>query len=292
MLTGILLTLAAAACFECSYVLQTLEVRAAPTMARASVGALRGLALRPVWLMSIVLAVAGFGLQVLALRHIPLTLVQPLLATGLLGLLVFSATVLGERVGWREVGAVAAIGVGVAVIALTDPQRGPDDAPGLAFVLVAAVLGGAALSAFALRKPTAGLLLGAAIAADTLGSLSAAEAARSIPALLETIGWVVLAGAAGVAAVAAESAVLQRRGASRVAPIVLAGQVAMPVVLAPLVIGDRWGSGGVLVCGLALVIAGSALLAASGGVSRFATAGTGQVEDEVGGGREVGDLRP
>jgi drug/metabolite transporter (DMT)-like permease len=292
VLTGILLTLAAAACFECSYVLQTLEVRAAPTMARASVGALHGLAQRPVWLLSIVLAIAGFGLQVLALRHIPLTLVQPLLATGLLGLLVFSATVLGERVGWREVGAVAAIGVGVAAIALTDPQRGPDDAPGLAFVLVAVVLGAGALSAFALRTPTAGLLLGAAIAADTLGSLSAAEAARSIPALLETVAWVVLAGAAGIAAVAAESAVLQRRGASRVAPIVLAGQVAMPVVLAPLVIGDRWGSGGVLICGLALVIAGSALLAASGGVRRFATAGTGQAEDEVGGGREVGDLRP
>jgi drug/metabolite transporter (DMT)-like permease len=283
MLTGILLTLAAAACFECSYVLQTLEVRAVPSMARASVGALRGLALRPVWLASIVLGLAGFGLQVLALRHIPLTLVQPLLATGLLGLLVFSATVLGERVGWREVGAVGAIGVGVAMIALTDPQRGPDSAPGLAFVLVAVVLGGAALSAFALRTPTASLLLGAAIAADTLGSLSAAQAARSIPALLETVGWVALAGAAGIAAVAGESAVLQRRGASRVAPIVLAGQVAMPVVLAPLVIGDRWGSGGVLVCGLALVIAGSALLAASGGVSRIAL-GPDKAEDEVGGG--------
>jgi len=283
VLTGILFTLAAAACFECSYVLQTLEVRAAPTMARASVGALRGLALRPLWLLSIVLALAGFALQVMALRQIPLTLVQPLLATGLLGLLAFSATVLGERVGWREVGAVAAIGIGVTAIALTDPQRGPDAAPGLAFVLVAVALGGAALSAFALRTPTAGLLLGAAIAADTLGSLSAAQAARSIPALLETIGWVVLAGAAGIAAVAAESAVLQRRGASRVAPIVLAGQVAMPVLLAPLVIGDRWGSGGVLVFGLALVIAGSALLAGSGGVGRFAGR-AGQIEDEVGGG--------
>lgn len=281
MLTGILLTFAAAACFECSYVLQALEVRAVPSMARASMGALVRLALRPVWLVSIVLGLAGFGLQVLALRHIPLTLVQPLLATGLLGLLVFSATVLGERIGWREVGAVGAIGVGVVAIALTDPQRGPDTAPGLAFVLVATVLASGALSAFALRRPTAAVLLGAAIAADTLGSLSAAEAARSIPALLESAGWVLLAGGAGVAAVAAESAVLQRRGAARVAPIVLAGQVALPVVLAPLVIGDRWGSGGVLVCGLALVIAGSALLAASGGVSRIALR---QGEHEVGGG--------
>jgi drug/metabolite transporter (DMT)-like permease len=281
MLTGILLTLAAATCFECSYVLQTLEVRAVPSMARASVGALRGLAMRPLWLLSIVLGLVGFGLQVLALRHIPLTLVQPLLATGLLGLLVFSATVLREPVGWREIGAVAAIGAGVAAMALADPQRGHDAAPGIAFVLVAVVLGSAALSAFVLRAPTAGLLLGAAIAADTLGSLGAAEAARAIPAALLTAGWCVLAGGAGIAAVAAESAVLQRRGAARVAPVVLAGQVALPVALAPLVIGDRWGSAGLLVCGLALVIAGSALLAASAGVGRLAL---GEGEHEVGGG--------
>ncbi|MEA2194284.1 MAG: hypothetical protein QOG42_718, partial [Solirubrobacteraceae bacterium] len=69
--------------------------------------------------------------------------------------------------------------------------------------------------------------------------------------------------------------------ASRVAPIVLAGQVAIPVVLAPLDIGDRGGRGGVLISGRALVIAGSALLAASTGVGRLAL---GQPEHDVGGG--------
>src|ERR1700710_146824 len=136
MLTGILFTLAAAACFECSYVLQALEVRAVPEMRRASVGALLRLAARPAWLASIVLSVAGFGLQVLALRHAPLSLVQPLLATGLLGLLAFSAPGLGEHVGRREVAAVLAIVAGVTLVALADPQRGHDAAPGLAFVLV------------------------------------------------------------------------------------------------------------------------------------------------------------
>ncbi|HEV7806260.1 MAG TPA: hypothetical protein VGO80_10595, partial [Solirubrobacteraceae bacterium] len=118
MLTGVLLALAAAACFECSYVLQALEVRAVPAMTRASIGALARLAVRPVWLGSIALGLAGFGLQVLALRHAPLSLVQPLLATGLLGLLAISATVLGETVGRREGGAVVAIVAGVTLIAL------------------------------------------------------------------------------------------------------------------------------------------------------------------------------
>jgi drug/metabolite transporter (DMT)-like permease len=285
MLTGVLLTLAAAACFESSYVLQALEVRAVPAMERASVGALARLAARPVWIASIALSLAGFGLQVLALRHAPLSLVQPLLATGLLGLLAFSVTVLGEPVGRREIGAVAAIIAGVTLVAAADPQRGDHAATGLAFVLVALALGLVALSAFVLRRPGGGGLLAGAIAADALAALAAAQAARA-PALVPLIGWCALAGAGGVAAVAAESAVLQRRGAARVAPIVLAGQVAVPVALAPLVIGERWGSPALLVCGLALVIAGSALLAASAGVGRLALA---QPEHEVGGLREVGD---
>jgi drug/metabolite transporter (DMT)-like permease len=288
MLSGILLTLAAAACFECSYVLQALQVRAVPEMRRASVGGLRQLASRPVWLVSIALSLAGFGLQVLALRHVPLSLVQPLLATGLLGLLAFSATVLGERVGRREVGAVVAIVAGVSLIALADPQRGTDATPGLAFVLVAVALGLLASSAFVLRRPGGGELLAGAIAADALASLASAQAARALPAVLPAAGWCALAAAGGVAAIAAESAVLQRRGAARVAPVVLAGQVAVPVALAPLVIGERWGSPPLLVCGLALVIAGSALLASSAGVSRLAL---GQPEHEVGGRGEVGDLR-
>jgi drug/metabolite transporter (DMT)-like permease len=283
MLSGILLTLAAAACFEGSYVLQTLEVRAAPPMTHASLAALRELATRPVWLAAIAVGIAGFALQVLALRHVALSLVQPLLATGLLGLLAFCATVLGERVGARELGAVLAIVAGVAVIALADPQRGHDAAPGVAFVLVAAALAVVALSAFAGRRARGGGLLAAAIAADALAALGAAQAARTLPAVLPTAGWCLLAAASAIAAVAAESAVLQRRGAARVAPVVLAGQVAVPVALAPLVIGERWGSPGVLVGGLLLVIAGSALLA-SARVDGLARLAPGQPEHEVGGG--------
>jgi len=286
MLTGVLLALVAAACFECSYVLQALEVRQVPEMRRASVGALARLAARPVWLASIALSLVGFGLEVLALRHAPLSLVQPLLATGLLVLLAFSATVLDEPVGPREIGAVVSIVAGVTLIAVADPQRGDDAAAGTAFVLAAVALGVVAALAFVLRRPGSSLLLAGAIAADALAALAAAQAARALPALAPTVGWCALAAAGGVAAVGAESAVLQQRGAARVAPIVLAGQVAVPVALAPLVIGERWGSPALLLCGLALVMVGSALLAASPGVSRLAY---GDAEDEVGGHREVGD---
>ena len=191
---------------------------------------------------------------------------------------------LGERVGPREIGAVAAIIVGVTAIALADPQRGEDAAPGLAFLLVAGALALLALSAFIPARAALGRRRPARRGDRRRHARRARPPRRRrgrCPTLLPALGWCLLAAGGGIAAVAAESAVLQRRGAARVAPIVLAGQVAVPVALAPLVIGERWGDAPLLVCGLALVIAGSALLAASAGVGRLAL---GQPEHEVGGG--------
>ena len=289
MLSGILLALAAAACFECSYVLQALEVRALPALARPGLGVLRRLVARPRWALAIALGLAGFALQVLALRHAPVTLVQPLLAAGLLGLLAFSAFVLHEPVGRRELAAVAAIVAGVAAIGLADPARGKST-DAAAFAVAAVVLAAVALGAFAVRRAGARAMLASAIAADALSVLAAAEAARALPGLVATAAWCALAGAAGLAALAAESAALQRRGAARVAPVVLGGQVAVPVVLAPLLLGERWSAGGLLVAGLLAVVIGSAVLAASPGVGRLAV-GADEREDEPGGEREVGDPR-
>jgi drug/metabolite transporter (DMT)-like permease len=293
MLKGLLLALAAAACFECSYVLQALEVRTLPSIGRPGLGVLRRLAARPRWALAIALGLAGFVLQVLALRQAPVTLVQPVLASGLLGLLAFSALVLHEPVGRRELAAVAAIIAGVAAIALADPARGRHT-DGVAFAIAAAVLVGAVLSGFVRRRPSAGALLVSAIAADALSVLAAAQAARALPSIVVTVVWCAVAGGSGLAALAAETAALQRRGAARVAPVVLGGQVAVPVALAPLLLGERWsataGGTGLLVVGLLAVVIGSAALAASPSVSRLAL-GADEAEDTLGGGGQVGDLR-
>jgi drug/metabolite transporter (DMT)-like permease len=284
VLTGVLLALAAAACFECSYVLQALEVRSLPSIGRPGLGMLRRLAARPRWTLAIALGLAGFGLQVLALRHAPVALVQPVLASGLLGLLAFSALVLHEPVGRRELAAVAAIIAGVAAIALADPARG-QSTNDVAFAIAVAVLAATVLSGFVRSRPGAGALLISAIAADALSVLAAAQAARALPSVVATAAWCALAGGAGLAALAAESAALQQRGAARVAPVVLGGQIAVPVMLAPLLLGERWsataGGTGLLVAGLVAVVVGSALLAASPGVSRLAVAGD-EPQDESG----------
>ena len=285
MLNGLLLALAGAICFECSFVLQALAVREVPAMRRPGVGALRRLVARPRWTLGILLGLAGFALQVLALRHAPLTLVQPVLASGLLLLLAFSVFVLRERVGRREVLAVIAIIAGVSAIALAQPARG-ETTNEIAFAVAAVGLAAIALSAFVRRTASVGVLLASAVAADALAVLAAAQAARALPEVLPTVAWCALAGVSGLTTLASESAALQRRGASRVAPIVLAGQVAVPVALAPLLLDERWAAtpagAPLLLGGLLAVVIASAALAASPGVSRLAV-GTGEGQDGVGG---------
>ncbi|MDX6688585.1 MAG: hypothetical protein QOG15_42 [Solirubrobacteraceae bacterium] len=285
MLDGLLLALAAAAFFECSYVLQALGVREVPIMGRPGMAALRGLVARPRWTLGILLGLGGFALQVLALRHAPLTLVQPVLASGLLVLLAFSVFVLHEHVGRRQIAAVAGIIGGVTLIALADPARG-HSTDTTAFAIAAVALATVAAASFVRRRPGVSWLLASAIAADALAALAAAQAARALPEALEAGAWCLLAAGAGIATLAAESAALQRRGAARVAPLVLAGQVAVPVALAPLLLGERWDAtaSGVplLLAGLVLVVASSAALAASPSVGRLAV-GASEGKNEVGG---------
>ncbi|MEY2515849.1 MAG: hypothetical protein QOJ89_3207, partial [bacterium] len=155
----------------------------------------------------------------------------------------------------------------------------------VAFAVAGVILTAIAASSFLRHSPSANNLLTSAIASDALAALAAAKAAAAFPDVVPTILWSALAAGAGLATLAAESAALQQRGASRVAPIVLAGQVAVPVALAPLLLGESWGSSAtglpLVIAGLVIVVLSSAVLAASPSVSRLAVGGEG--EDEVGG---------
>ena len=87
------------------------------------------------------------------------------------------------------------------------------------------------------------------------------------------IGVAALAAAAGGLATLSEMSALQRLPATRVAPIVLAFQIVVPVVVVAVVGGEDWGAtplgGAVLVVGLVAVVAGAVLLAASQPASKF-----------------------
>ena len=273
---GFLIAIAAAACYDTGYALQALEARKAPRRYAMRVSLLGHLLTRHRWLVATALSLLGFPLQVLALTKAPITLVQPTLALGLLLLLVLGRQILRESVGVREVIAVLIIIGSVAVTAVAAPSE-PGEVPRDAGLVVAlALLAAIAAVPFALsrlgRHPVLLLIAGAG-AADGLAGFSAKLVAEDASSglWLAVIGWVALIGAVVGMGLISESTALQRAPATRVAPTVLAMQIAIPVAFAPLVGGESWSStplnGGVLVGAILGVVAGVALLASSPAVA-------------------------
>ena len=284
---GFALALAAACCYETGYALQALEARKAPperALRPSLVGHLLG---RPVWVGGIALALLGWPLQIAALSQAPLTLVQPVLALGLLLLLALGVRVLGERVGPRELVAVLLIIGSVAVFAWAAPRDSGDVERSAGLVVALAILIAATLAPYAIGLVRRGanpmlLLVASAGAADGLAAFVAKIVAEdaSDGALVGVVLWAGLVAAVVIVGLISESTALQRFAATRVAPTVLVMQIVIPVVLAPLVGGEAWGgtplNGAVLGAALVAIALGAGLLASSPAVAQLAV---GEAED-------------
>jgi drug/metabolite transporter (DMT)-like permease len=287
---GFALALAAACCYETGYALQALEARRAPTEQALRPSLIGHLLKRPVWVGGIALALVGWPLQIAALSQAPITLVQPVLALGLLLLLALGVRVLGERVGPREIVAVLLIIGSVAVFAWAAPRDVGEVERGAGLVVALSILIAAALAPYAVRLARGGgnpilLLVASAGAADGLAAFVAKIVAEdaSDGALLGVVLWAALVAAVVIIGLISESTALQRFAATRVAPTVLVMQIVIPVVLAPLVGGEGWGGtplgGAVLGAALATIAVGAGLLASSPAVAQLAVG-----EAEHGGG--------
>lgn len=79
----------------------------------------RTLLTAPAWLIGFALMLCGFGLQVLALSLAPVSVVQPVLGSGVVILLVMSRIVLRERLGRLELACVVAMAAAIIVLALS-----------------------------------------------------------------------------------------------------------------------------------------------------------------------------
>ena len=284
---GIAAACGAAVLYEGGYVLQALASRRVPARRSVHPGLLADLFRRPQWIVASVLVVGGWGLQLLALSRIPLTLVQPTLALGLVLLLVFAYRILGESVRPRDVSAVIAIVAGVSGIAWAAPARSATHAGTVPLAAALGALGAVALLPFALKlggRAPGPLLVLAAGAGDAWAAFAAKLVVDELSAgsLLRALAWALGAGTAAGIALLCEMTALQRFPATHVGPLVLSIQIAVPVVLAPLVGGERWGNtpaGGLaLAASLGVVLAGASLLAASPAVGALA----GEREDDRG----------
>ena len=269
VVTGLIAAAGAAACFESGYALQAFEARAAPPADALRASLLRRLLARPRWLIGTALTLFGALLQVVALRYAPVVVVQAVLALGLAGLVVLARVVLHERLGVVETAAVVAVAAGVGLIAAGAPERASGVAHTGVLVAAVVVLGGIAAAPFALRSgaPRPRLAVLGAVAGDGLAAVGLKLAADALaqqhwPGVL---GGLVLAALSGALGLTAEMSALQRMPASRVGPLVVAGQVVIPVAVAALALGEELSGSPAVGLGLVLVIGGGLRLAASPG---------------------------
>ncbi len=265
----------ASALFSVGVVLQGLEARRIPTGDAQRLALVTRLVRRPRWLLGAALMVVGFVLHAGALLLAPLTVVQPALSAGLLVLLALAARSDGEPVGARELGAVAAITLGLVGVALTAPERTTVSAGPVALVLV---LGGLAVVALApyLAPGFDRRRLGALLPALGAGAAYALTAVTTklFSDRLDGGEWVVAAlwlGAtalAGLLALLDQTTALQRGRTTQVGVVVYVVPVVVPVLAAPVLVGESWASSPVGGLPLALSIAGVCAGAGVLGASR------------------------
>ncbi len=224
------------------------------------------------WLGATALGLLGWPLEIAALLLAPLTVVQPCLASGLILLLWLGATKLGEAPGRREAVAVAAIVAGVAGVALAAPERTTEHAGAGAIALALGLLAIPIAAPYALRNRAAALGLlpivgaGCGYAWTSIASKLFTDELATGAVLVALVPLATIALSEGTALLSEMSA-LQRRHATHVAPVMLAVQVLVPVLLAPLIFGESWGStplgGAALAASIAIAVAGTVLLAGS-----------------------------
>ena len=269
LLLGVLCAAAASALYCLEVALQALEARVVRLEHSFRLSLLTRLVRRPRWTAAAFVGTLGWPLQAVALLLAPLTLVQPALGLGLILLLAAGGRLLDEPVGRREVSAVAAILAGVAGLAFAAPAR--TDAHARPELLVPALAALAAL-AFVPYLVTAtrrgdGLIgawaAGLAFAWSSIATklFSDALSQGAWPSLLL---WLGLTGIAAGVGVLSEMSALQHRPVTQVAPVVFAVETLVPVLLAPLLVGEHWPSApptaAVLVASLAAVVAGTVVL--------------------------------
>ena len=269
---GIICAIGASALYNTSVALQALEARDVGHEHALRVSLIGRLVRNPRWLIATLIGLLGWPLEIVALLLAPLTVVQPCLASGLVLLLWLGVTKLGERPGRREYGSVALIVLGVAGVAFAAPERTTTDAGTvpIAIALVLVTIPVVLPYVFRKRASAAGTL---AIVAAGFGYAWTAIASKlltdelSAGSLIVAAVWLATAAASEGLALLSEMSALGRRPATRVAPVMFAVQVVVPVILAPLIFGESWsetpGGGVALVVAILFVLVGVVSLAGS-----------------------------
>jgi drug/metabolite transporter (DMT)-like permease len=280
LLIGIALASGASTLYSLGIAVQALDARDASDEHALRISLLTHLVTRVRWLFGTGMTAIGWPLQILALSYVPLVVVQPALASGLLVLLLVGERLLGERPGRRELLSVAAIVAGVGGIAALAPPHTTHHVHGPAVIVVLALLGAAAFTPFVLQligRPIANAtMIGAGLAFAWSGLVNQFVADAGQNGHWGTaLSWAAGAAAAALVGLTCEMSALQKRPAILVAPVVFVVQTVVPIGLAPLVVRASFidsplsgipllGCLLVLLLGATMIARSPALLAISG----------------------------
>ena len=277
MLLGLLMALAAALCFGVAMVLQALGAQRHSPAAEGSglLGTVRAMVNLP-FAAGLLLDAFGFVAQLIALRSLPLYVVQAALAGALAVTAVLGAAMLKIRLGRAEWAGVAGVCLGLAVLGATAGAEGHRQ-PSTAFhwallgaVALIAVVGG---FVWRLREPLRAAVMGTLCG---LGFGVVGLAVRLLPDVSwphlgplfsEPATYALLAGGA-VAFVFMTEGVRGGKVTTATAAMVL-GETALPAVLGVVVLGDRTRPGmlPLAIIGFAIAVAGALALARFGEVA-------------------------
>ena len=246
--------------------LQALASRRVPHVPGVDPRLLLQLLHQPAFAAALVLNGVGFVLHVVALHFLPLFVVQVVIAASVAVTAVLSVPVFAAPLTWRQGGALAAVVLGLALLAPSAEERPaqPAQRETLALLLGAVLLvAAAALAAARLHGTPEAVLLGLLAGA---GFGLVAVCARLLPRLAplavvgEPVAWIGLA--AGALAFLLYSVALQQASATVVTAALVVPQTALPAVLGVL-LGDRVqpGLAELAVTGFAVALAGTLALA-------------------------------
>jgi hypothetical protein len=272
LILGIAAAAAASTFYSLGVVLQAMDAKRAPHAEHLRLGLARDLIGRARWLLGTGISMLGWPLQLVALLLAPLVVVQPTLAAGLLVLLWFGRRMLHERAGRREHVAVAAIVLGVCGAALCAPPHTTTHTGDetITFVLIVlAVLATTPYVVSVVRRPAPSItMIGAGLAFAWSGvATKLASDDLHHGHLWVAAAWAISTAGASAVGALSEMSALQMRAAIQVAPVVFVTQTVVPIVLAPLILNEKFTdtplSGAPLALSLAVIVTGAAALARS-----------------------------
>ncbi|MDH6707449.1 drug/metabolite transporter (DMT)-like permease [Kitasatospora sp. MAA19] len=129
MLLGLTTALVATVCFGFGAVFQARGARSAPRADRVRAGLLAALVRSWEFLLGTALDIVGFGLSIVALRSLPLFLVQAVTNASLAVTALAAVWLLGARLRRGDVAGILAVVVGLTLLALGSGREGREYAP-------------------------------------------------------------------------------------------------------------------------------------------------------------------